>query len=188
MGVVQQARYRLWQFWIWVQNPDLSKTQRMEIASILNPDEIALFYRQDVGGQHHAYRVAQAIIAQGDHSDELLKAALLHDVGKSRMGVAWWDRPVVVLGEALFPNRTKEWSRGSPDSWKRPFVVKANHALWGAEDAAAAGSPTITVELIRWHQTAAASITESQAPVESEALTVKFTRFLDLLQQADGIN
>ena len=152
MGVVQRAKYRLWQFWHTFRPSKLEPSEAEEIASILNTGEMDLFSRQDFAGRQHSFRVMRSIKDTENNSEDLLKAALLHDVGKTREMISWWDRPVVVLVEALIPSFAVRWSSGSGKGWSRPFVMKAKHAEWGADAASAAGSSTLTVELIRWHQ------------------------------------
>jgi hypothetical protein len=139
MGVVQRAKYRLWQFWHNLSPSNLEPSEEEEIVSILSADEMDLFSRQDLADMRHSFRVMRTIKESGNDSVDLLKAALLHDVGKTRVKIVWWDRPVVVLAEALIPTFAERWSNGSGKGWSRPFVMKAKHAEWGADAASAAG-------------------------------------------------
>lgn len=150
--VARRSLYRLWQFWQSASARPLSAPARAEIGRLLNPVEQRLFERLKRSDQRHSYRVMQALQAAGHGRPELLKAALLHDVGKTRVRGAAWDRVAVVLGQAFWPRRTAQWAGGQPHGWRRPFAVKARHPEWGAEMAAAAGSPALTVRLIRRHQ------------------------------------
>lgn len=147
-----RAIYRVWQFWQVVKARPLTKKEMAEIAEILNPVELELFFRQEISGQQHAIRVMRTLKEAGHEDNDLLVAALLHDVGKSKALSRWWDRPAVVLGQALFPDRSDFWASGSGNGWNRPFVVKKCHPEWGAAAAAACGSSPLTVSLIRKHE------------------------------------
>ena len=59
---------------------------------------------------------------------------------------------MIVLGKKLFPRLISRLGRGTPQSFRRPFVVAERHADWGADLAARAGASTMTVNLIRRHQ------------------------------------
>jgi hypothetical protein len=63
-----------------------------------------------------------------------------------------WERVVIVLGRAYFPEQAKIWGNSEPRGWKRPFVVAEKHAAWGAELAAQAGATPLTVAIIKRHQ------------------------------------
>lgn len=188
MGVVQRAKYRLWQFWQNFHPSNLEPAQEEEIVSILSADEMDLFSRQEPADMQHSFRVMRAIKESGNDSEDLLKAALLHDVGKTYGKMTWWDRPVVVLAEALIPTSAERWSIGSGKGWSRPFVMKAKHAEWGADAASAAGSSSLTVELIRWHQRTDRNNRPDSAELGLDASKREFERILTLLQQTDEIN
>ena len=86
----------------------------------------------------------------------------------------WWDRPVVVLTGAVFPKKVEEWGTGDGSGWRRPFLIKARHAEWGAEFAEAAACTPLTVQLIRHHQD----------PIETKA-DDRDSELLKLLQKSD---
>ena len=130
----------------------LSEVARLDVAGTLIPAEADLLYRLIPADQWHSYRVLCDLRDAGYNDPDLLAAALLHDVGKTRCPLSPWDRTVIVLGSALFRQRASAWGEGPLQSWRRPFVVRARHAEWGAEMAAAAGSRLETVDLIRRHQ------------------------------------
>lgn len=130
----------------------LHDAARREIASILGPDELDLFYRFTFADQWHSYRVLSTLQDAGYNDPDLWAAALMHDIGKVRCPLNPWDRTLIVVGGALFPNRSESWGRGDMEGWRRPFVARALHPSWGAEMVAAIGSRPVVVELIRRHQ------------------------------------
>ncbi len=154
----------------------LAPTKWAEIVEILQPAEIELFGSQDLTGQNHSYRVMKKLRDAGYEDRDLLSAALLHDIGKYYVRPGWWDRPAVVLAQALMPKQASQWANGTLNRWNRPFVVNSNHAEWGATVAEDSGSSEGTIALIRRHQEPILK------PVNEEE------RLLLLLQWADDIN
>ena len=102
--------------------------------------------------QSHSLAILNQLLDQGETNNDLLTAALLHDVGKNRFPLHAWERVVIVLGKAFLPNKTKLWGQGQPSGWRRPFVVAEQHPAWSAEMAAQAGASPIAVSLISRHQ------------------------------------
>jgi hypothetical protein len=144
--------YRIRQFWRAVTARRLSVEEWREIEKILTPAEGELFRLLARADQAHSYRVMKTLSGGAPQSRALLVAALLHDVGKTRVRLPLWLRPAIILGQALFPGRVKEWGQADPTGWRRPFVIKARHPEWGAQMALAAGSEPLTIALIRRHQ------------------------------------
>jgi hypothetical protein len=122
------------------------------VAAALSKAENNLFDRFAHADQQHSYRVLRLLRDAGYNNPDLLAAAVLHDIGKTCYPLSVWDRILIVLAEKFVPARVAKWGNGSPDSWKRPFVVRSHHPMWGADMAAAAGSSPGTVDLIRRHQ------------------------------------
>lgn len=169
-------RYRLRQLFNNLTAGPLHEDARAEIGAVLSPAEVALFGRFTHADQWHSYRVLRTLRDAGYNHPDLLAAALLHDIGKTRCPLSAWDRTVIVVGEALFPGRADEWGRGQPASWRRPFVARTCHPAWGAEMAIQAGSRPAVVDLILRHQ-------DQLAGTESEN-----DRLLAYLQWADDQN
>ena len=134
-----------------------------EIQGILTPEQMALFRQMQASEQAHSLRVFKQLHKLGkaglvtNHPD-LFVAALLHDIGKVNQPLRLYERVMVVLGKALFPDRSKIWGNVSIGSlshlggWKRPFIVAEQHPKWGAEMAEEAGTSPLAVTLIRHHQ------------------------------------
>jgi putative nucleotidyltransferase with HDIG domain len=168
-------RYRLRQLWSNLTAGPLSEAARREVDAALSPAEQALFDRFSFADQWHSYHVLCDLRRAGYNDAGLWAAALLHDVGKTRYPLTAGDRTLIVVGAVLFPERARRWGQGAAESWRRPFVVRAQHPAWGAEMAAAAGSDPVVVELICRHQ--------DKPPVEDE-----LAGLLRALQWADDQN
>lgn len=121
----------------------------------LAPGAVALFRAMPGYDRQHALAVFCAVQAAGRDEPDLLAAALLHDVGKSRSGgtgIRLWHRVAAVLLRAVWPASLARLGQNRPGSWRRPFFVQQNHASLGAELARQAGCSPETVHLIRCHE------------------------------------
>jgi hypothetical protein len=129
-----------------------------EVERWLPPSAMALFYTLSRADQQHSLRVCRELQAEGYMEQDLLAAALLHDVGKAQGRVPFWTRPVIVLGKLLTPH----WLRKSivqPETlatdriiyWRRALSYAWWHAEIGAELAAQAGVSAQAVLYIRTH-------------------------------------
>jgi hypothetical protein len=170
------ARYRLWQFWGLLARR-ISPGELAQVRGELPPGLFAVFCRLNPAEQHHAYCVWQMLRRQGHTEPDLLAAALLHDVGKSRMPLAVWEKVAIVLGMRLLRPAVTAWGvrPGPARWWTRPFVNAVQHPAWGAEMVGAAGGSPGTVELVRRHQ-------DRVAPGDA------LYKLLSALQSADNSN
>jgi len=142
--------YRARQFWqALTATPAAEDLDRA--SQVLSPQLMASFLNQTASDQVHSLTVFIHLCDQGERSPDLLSAALLHDIGKSRFPLRIWERVVVVIGQAIPIRQTTLLSQSEPRGWKRPFAVAGGHATWGAEMAEAGGASPLTVELIRRH-------------------------------------
>lgn len=168
--------YRTRQFWLALRASALSDEDQALVDDVLTPAQRGLFARMQLSEQHHGLRVLKMLREQGETDPDLLTAALLHDVGKSRYRLRVWERVLIVLGRAFFPERVQRWGQIPLSRWNRAFVVAEQHPNWGARRALEAGCSPVAVNLIRHHQ--AESPPQSASPRER--------RLLLLLQEADG--
>ncbi len=118
----------------------------------LNQAEYSLFLKMRRPERQHHLRVFQDLRRAGHQHPALLKAALLHDVGKTRFRFGLFQRVLVVVVRALFPAHFEQWGQAEPIGWKRPFVVSARHPEWSAKMCEAIHMDALAVDLIRRHQ------------------------------------
>ncbi len=171
--------HRVWQFFRALFARPLTPAEWEEIKLVLTRAQQALFLSMSTGDQRHSLHVMQTLLARGETNRDLLTAALLHDVGKSRFRLRLWERPVVVLIQLFRPITAHRWGAASADGWKRPFVVYEQHPAWGAGMATAASCTPLTTWLIRQHQNRPETLSSCQGPG---------VRLLQALQGADNAN
>jgi len=153
---VARVSYRVRQFWRAARLQPSSR-DKILVQTILTPAQMALFFQMQPAEQAHSLHVARALIEKGETDSDLLKAALLHDVGKICYPLKLWERAWIVLGNAYFPGLVSKWGAALQDGeaisvLRRPFVVAAQHPDWGARLALKTGVSTLTAHLIRRHQ------------------------------------
>ena len=153
--------YRARQFWLALGTRH-TPAAIANAEAMLSPAQMVLFSRMQPGEQAHALQMLEALQAQGETDDDLLAAALLHDTGKQRCPLRLWERVAIVLVQAASPALAQRWGEQAAAGcrgWRKPFIVAAQHAEWGAELALQAGVTLLAAALIRRHQ--------SPAPVDS---------------------
>ncbi|MCW5882362.1 MAG: HD domain-containing protein [Anaerolineae bacterium] len=128
------------------------------LTTVLAPGERGLFDRLPATERAHALRVADRLRRAGyDGRDEatrsLLRAALLHDIGKAGHGVRLPHRVAYVALRAIAPAWLAH-SVANPCGWRRPFFALAHHAELGAEVLTSVGSDPLTISLVRYHDDA----------------------------------
>jgi putative nucleotidyltransferase with HDIG domain len=158
--IVGRIVYRLRQFWSAVYaRPSAGE---LELASsLLTPAQMALFRQMHRSEQAHSIQVTRTVLQSSAGIPDvprrdLLRAALLHDVGKCRFPVRIWERAIIVLSKAFLPDQASRWGEGVAEDgalgWRRAFVVAQQHAAWGAQMAEEAGASPLVAALIRRHQ------------------------------------
>lgn len=172
--ILPAIRYRSQQFWSAIRAQSLNEAELRRVSSILSPAQLDLFSRLQPSEQVHALRVLNAVQEEPETSPDLWVAALLHDVGKSRVPLKTWERVLIVLVRKFLPGKAAAWGRGLPNGWRRAFVVAEQHPVWGAELAAQVGCSALTIDLIGLHQ----QPSPGQIPAEAAHL-------LALLRAAD---
>lgn len=114
--------------------------------SRLSPEEYALYLQMDVRDRDHACAVSAALSALPEASPKLIRAALLHDIGKSGAQYNPWERIIVHLYTP--PTMPREPRlRGLRGSWQR----RLHHDHYGAELILHAGGDAEVAEIVRLH-------------------------------------
>jgi hypothetical protein len=81
----------------------LSMEEKAEVVAHLPNSALALFQSMSFADQRHALRVYRGLRARGCTEQDMLAAALLHDVGKAGGRVPFWTRPAIVIGKKIAP-------------------------------------------------------------------------------------
>jgi len=151
MSLLSRLLYRARQFRLALFGP-WPAVPNEALDPYLSPALIAIFRRMTPSEQAHSAAVLRRLQAAAHNDPDLFVAALLHDVGKLPFPLSVLDRVLIVLGKRFFPRTAERWGEGEPRGLRRPFVVAARHAGWGADLAAAAGASPRACDLIRRHQ------------------------------------
>lgn len=141
--------YRVRQF-LGALRAELGLWRPPDLSAHLSEGELSLFQRMSRADQRHAVAVWQALRAAGERDPWLLRAALLHDVGKAESGLGLWHRVAFVLLSALWPGLLARLAKGG-GGWREGFRVLQHHAERGAQLACDAGASPLVVALIRNH-------------------------------------
>jgi hypothetical protein len=179
------ARYRAGQFFRALAARPNAGDEALAQQMLTGPER-ALFQSMAPAYKRHALAVWRALLEAGHADRELLKAALLHDVGKNLRadgtrqvwGVPLPYRVLIVLLEAWRPGLFARLADPNPRSLGHPFHVYLEHSQHSAALAQAAGCSPLTVSLIRRHHEPPGTVT----PHSRE------DKLLALLQQADSQN
>lgn len=130
----------------------MNEVNLAQVQAILTPEQMTLFSRLQLSEQIHSLRVLTTLKIGGESHPDLFIAALLHDIGKTRYPLYLWQRVLIVMAKAIWPDRVQAYGKNKPQGWQLPFVVAAQHPIWGAELALEAGVSPLAGNLIRKHQ------------------------------------
>lgn len=124
------------------------------IADLLSPAELQLFLAMRPRDRRHAVETMRnAAALAADHgatpSEELLVAALLHDVGKGQLRVE--DRVIYVMLRAISLDLVDRLAGADGARWRLALWQLRHHASVGAAKLEAIGSAPRVVELTAVH-------------------------------------
>jgi hypothetical protein len=119
------------------------------LEQYLAPSQRDLFREMSPIDQRHCLDVFNNLLRQGYSDPDLLRAALLHDVGKR--GIRLWHRVAGVLLEAFWPVLLERLAVNRPQSWLYGFYIYQHHADLSAKLAECVGCSPSVVGLIRGH-------------------------------------
>jgi len=176
-AAVRVVRYRVEQLLRALTAQHVISERRLKrAAELLSPEAKALFVRQAPQDQRHALAVYETLLEGGHTNEDLLKAALLHDVGKAAAQAPPWQRGVFVLADRFAQRMLGRVLRDGGESRRSPLITYAKHAEIGARWAEKAGCSAATVELIEHHED------------RPDACQTEQDRLLAALQAADSMN
>lgn len=117
----------------------------------LCPGERDLFLSMRVADQRHSIDLCRRLQRDGHADPDLLRAALLHDVGKAFGSLPLPHRVAFALCRMIAPDFARWLAERDRPAWRRPFYLAAHHADIGARAAERAGSNPRVVCLIGGH-------------------------------------
>lgn len=141
--------------------------------------ERSLFERMEPADQRHSVQVLRHLLSEGIGDESLLKAALLHDVGKSQCRLGVVHRTLGVLLTALFGGIPSFLTWSPHGMGREAFHVIANHPRMGASMLARAGCDQRVWRLAELHQVDPALVRDV-----ADEQWVRWA--LELLQRADS--
>ncbi len=125
--------------------PALARPDDPFAREVLRPEEFALYLRMDPRDRHHGVAVARAVLARDPGAESVvLRAAILHDVGKSVAPYRAWERIAV---HVLVPASRRPRRGALGDALRRHL----EHAERGAELIRAAGGDARVADLVARH-------------------------------------
>jgi len=117
----------------------LTRTEGAEVRQWLRPPEIDLFFDQSKADQRHGLNCAQFVAVSTPERDDLIRAALLHDVGKRHAHLGPIGRTAVTTWAKL----------GGQTSGRAAIYL--NHGEAGGEDLEATGAGRLVADFARHH-------------------------------------
>lgn len=116
----------------------LDAPEQRWVAEVLRPEERQAFWSQPIADQRHAHDCAR-LVADGGAGATIVRAALLHDIGKRRARLGAVGRAVATVLAALgihWPGAVRRYTR---------------HGPIGAAELAAAGAESLVVDFTAEH-------------------------------------
>jgi putative nucleotidyltransferase with HDIG domain len=135
----------------------LPESDQALVTNYLDDAGRFLFYQMDMTEQRHSIKVARRLLHEvafrrGIDTERLIQAALLHDAGKVKGELRWFNRIVIGLIRRVAPKLRQRWAmRERQKSWRYACYVDLVHPERGAYMAQSLGIDSQVVELIRAH-------------------------------------
>jgi putative nucleotidyltransferase with HDIG domain len=134
----------------------LRKDDRQLAESYLGEAGIFLFNQMSYADQKHAVNVGRYLLSEkvdttGANLQLLIKAALLHDVGKVKGDISWWNRIIVGVIRRCFPKVRQRRAKRGEAGLGHALYVDLTHPDRGAYMAQSLGIDPEVVSLIRQH-------------------------------------
>jgi hypothetical protein len=127
-----------------------------ELQRLLTPAEFDLVAPLSVSDRAHLLDVYRHLVQSGCRDADLLKAALLHDIGKADGGarVGLLQRTIAVLLKVVSPGLLIRLATPARSDWRRAFQLVTEHPALGARKARDAGCSERVCWLIEHHHDA----------------------------------
>lgn len=117
----------------------LSPAEQSEVAQLLRSEETTLFWSQHVADQRHGLETARKLREQRPDDMELIRAGLLHDVGKAGTALGPIGRTLATLAGLL---------RLPPTSRQQAYL---SHGPIGAAELRKRGAAGLVVTFAEFH-------------------------------------
>ncbi len=140
--------YRVRQFALTIAGPQMPPDLG-QLAGLLTPQQRALFSAMAGVDQRHCLAVAEALAVAGYDDPDLLRAALVHDAGKSLAHISVWERVANVLMRRFAPGMLGKIGSPRAGGFGHGLYLLAHHSGLGAALAQQAGFSPATVALVR---------------------------------------
>jgi len=144
-----QVRYRVGQLLRQARAQVKPQEYRL-VEEALSPAQAEMFKGMPLASQRHSLDVYHALRQRPEADDELLKAALLHDVGKR--GVGLHHRVANVILCALAPGLWRRWANPGPGPLRHGLYALRYHGEMGARRLVEVGESPQVTEIVRRHQ------------------------------------
>lgn len=139
-----RALYRVRQFSKFCR-ASVSKAEQRVAAEQLGESLFPLFMKMALPDQRHCLDVYHSLRDSDCDDPEMLTAALIHDVGKSNVGI--WQRVAYVLLRQLAPRQLRSIASNGT-GWRVGLSSLHYHEKAGGQLAKAAGASDAIVQLI----------------------------------------
>lgn len=146
------------------------------VSTTLNGKATDLFFAQPDRVQRHGIEIATVVSSTSSDRD-VLAAALLHDVGKTRYTLRVWHQVAAILAGWINSDLPAKWGKMEARWWNTPFAIAERHTEWGAMMLEEAGCSSLCVSLVLHHHDSEDELV--RLPEQTRVL-------VELLQKADS--